>query len=41
MIWGLAWMILFVPVLAILKILSCNSPVLEPIRFLLENDKKS
>jgi predicted PurR-regulated permease PerM len=41
MIWGLAGMILFVPLFAILKIISSNSIGMEPIGFLLGNSKKS
>lgn len=41
MVWGLAGMILFVPLFAILKIISNNSPGLEPIGFLLGHSKKS
>jgi predicted PurR-regulated permease PerM len=41
MIWGLAGMILFVPLFAILKIISNNSIGMEPIGFLLGNSEKS
>jgi predicted PurR-regulated permease PerM len=41
MIWGLAGMILFVPLFAILKIISSNSIGMEPIGFLLGNSNKS
>jgi predicted PurR-regulated permease PerM len=40
LIWGLAGMILFVPIFAIVKIISLNHPGLKPIGFLLENNKK-
>ena len=40
LIWGLAGMILFVPIFAIIKIISLNHSGLKPIGFLLGNDKK-
>ena len=39
-IWGLAGMILFVPIFAIVKIISLNHPGLKPIGFLLGHGKK-
>ncbi len=41
LVWGLAGMILFVPLFAIVKIISSNSKGLEPIGHLLGNDKNS
>ncbi|MGM0377281.1 MAG: AI-2E family transporter [Bacteroidota bacterium] len=41
MVWGLAGMILFVPLFAIVKIISNHSPGLEPVGFLLGQNKKS
>jgi len=40
LVWGIAGMVLFVPLFAMLKIISMNSPGLEPIGFLLGNNKK-
>ncbi len=40
MFWGLAGMILFVPIFAMFKIISNNSPGLEPVGFLLGSYKK-
>ncbi|MGM0532476.1 MAG: AI-2E family transporter [Bacteroidota bacterium] len=40
LIWGIAGMVLFVPLFAMLKIISMNSPGLEPIGFLLGNNQK-
>ncbi|MFW5759075.1 MAG: AI-2E family transporter [Bacteroidota bacterium] len=40
MIWGLAGMVLFVPLFAMIKIISSNSKGLEPIGFLLGNSEK-
>ncbi len=39
-VWGLAGMILFVPIFAILKIISLDHPGLQPIAFLLGHDSK-
>jgi predicted PurR-regulated permease PerM len=39
MFWGLAGMVLFVPLFAMFKIISNNSPGLEPVGFLLGNYK--
>ncbi|MFW5831368.1 MAG: AI-2E family transporter, partial [Prolixibacteraceae bacterium] len=41
MFWGLAGMILFVPLFAMFKIISNNSPGLEPVGFLLGSHQKS
>jgi predicted PurR-regulated permease PerM len=41
MFWGLAGMILFVPMFAMFKIISNNSPGLEPVGFLLGSYKKN
>jgi predicted PurR-regulated permease PerM len=40
MIWGIAGMVLFVPLVAMFKIISNNTPGLEPIGFLFGNSKK-
>lgn len=41
MIWGIAGMILFVPLFSILKILSDHSPNLKPIGYLISDSKKT
>jgi predicted PurR-regulated permease PerM len=41
LMWGIAGMILFVPIFAIVKIISNHTPGLEPIGYLFESSKKS
>lgn len=41
LIWGIAGMVLFVPLFAMIKIISMHSPGLEPIGFLFGNAKRS